>query len=244
MGHAESLADLLARRVDVNAHDHVGADHAGALDDVETDAAQAEHHHVRPRLHLRGVDHRADTGGYAAADVANLVERRVLADLCQGDLRKHRVIREGRRAHVVVDDPVLAERKPAGAVGHHALALGLANRLAQIGLAGGAVLALTALRRIQRDHVVALAKRRHARPHVDDDAGTLVAQNRREQAFRICAGQGERVGVADAGRLDLDQHFAGPRSVEIDGLDAERHTRLPGYGGLRLHGFLQLMGFR
>ena len=68
----------LARRVDVDADDHVGAGHARALHDVEADAAEAEHDDVRAGLDLRGVDHRADAGRDAAADVADLVERRVL----------------------------------------------------------------------------------------------------------------------------------------------------------------------
>ena len=52
-----------------------------ALHDVEADAAQAEHDDVGAGLDLRRVDHRADAGGDAAADVADLVERRVVADL-------------------------------------------------------------------------------------------------------------------------------------------------------------------
>ena len=62
-------------------------DQARALDDVQTDAAQAEHHDVRAGLDLGGVDDRTYAGGHAAADVAHLVERGVLADLCHGDLR-------------------------------------------------------------------------------------------------------------------------------------------------------------
>src|SRR5262249_37966922 len=50
-----------------------------------------------------GVDHRADAGSHAAADVADLVERRVLADFRHRDLWQHGEIRESRAAHVVVD---------------------------------------------------------------------------------------------------------------------------------------------
>ena len=100
--HAELLGERLARRVEVDADDLVGAGHARALDHVQADAAEAEHDDVRARLDLRGVDHRADAGGDAAADVADLVERRVLADLRQRDLRQHGVVRERRAAHVVM----------------------------------------------------------------------------------------------------------------------------------------------
>ena len=83
-----------------------------ALDHVQADAAQAEHDDIGAGLDLGGVDHRADAGGDAAADVADLVERRVLADLRQRDLRQHGVVREGRAAHVVVDR--LAARARSG----------------------------------------------------------------------------------------------------------------------------------
>ena len=123
----------LALRVDVDADDLVGARHARALDDVEADAAEAEHHDIRARLDLRGVDDRADAGGDAAADVADLLERRVLADLRERDLRQHGVVRERGAAHVVVH-LLVADGEAAGAVGHHALALRGADRGAQIGL--------------------------------------------------------------------------------------------------------------
>ena len=52
---------------------------------------------------FRGVHHCADAGRYATADVADLVERRVLANLRHRDFRQHGEIREGRAAHVVED---------------------------------------------------------------------------------------------------------------------------------------------
>jgi hypothetical protein len=114
-----------------------------------------EHDDVRARLDLRGVDHRADAGGHAAADVADLVERRVLADLRERDLRQHREVGERRAAHVVVDG-LAVEREAAGAVGHQALALRRADRGAQVGLARQARLALPAFGRVERNDVVAL----------------------------------------------------------------------------------------
>ena len=69
--------------------------------------------------------------------------------------------------------------------------------------------------------MVALLQRLHAGADVDDDAGALVAEDHREQALGIGAGARELVGVADAGGLDLDQHLAGPRAVEVHRLDDE-----------------------
>ena len=97
--------------VDVDADDHVGAGEPQALDHVEPDAAEAEHDRLGARLDLRGVDHGADAGRDAAADVADLVERRVLADLRDRDLGQHREVRERRAAHVVVELACLPSEK-------------------------------------------------------------------------------------------------------------------------------------
>src|SRR5262245_16455188 len=202
MRHAELLAERLALRVDVDADDLVGAGHPRALDHVEADPAEAEHDDVRARLDLRRVDHRADAGRHAAADVADLLERRVLADFRERDLRQHRVVRERRAAHVVVHH-LAADRLPAGPVWHHALALRRTDRGAEVRLARRAGLALAALRRVERDDVVALLERPDARAHVHDDARAFVAKDDGKEAFRVRAGARELIRVADAGGPDL-----------------------------------------
>jgi hypothetical protein len=70
--------------------------------------------------------------------------------------------------------------------------------------------------------VIPLLHARHARPHVDDDPRALVAEDHREEALGICAGARELVGVADAGRLDLDEHLARARPVEVHLFDGQR----------------------
>ncbi len=62
-----------------------------------------------------------------------------------------------------------------------------------------------------------------------------MAEDRREQAFGVRARQGELVGVADAGRLDLDQHLALARSFEVDLHDLERLACGNGDGGAGFH---------
>ena len=68
------------------------------------------------------------------------------------------------------------------------------------------------------------------------DAGAFMAEDGREDAFRIGARQRVGVGVADAGGHDLDQHLAGLRAFDVDGLDGERLAGLPGDRGAGLHG--------
>jgi hypothetical protein len=95
---------------------------------------------------------------------------------------------------------------------------------------------LPAFRRVERNDVVALLYAGHPRTDVDDDAGALVAEDGREQSFRVSAGQRELVGVADARGLHLDQHFGGFRPIELDLRDGERLALLQCDGGAGFHG--------
>ena len=88
--------------VSVDRDDAIGARHHRALDHREPDPAEAEDRHARTRLDLRRVQDGADARGDAAAEQADLLERRVLADLRQRDLGHHGVFGERRRAHVVM----------------------------------------------------------------------------------------------------------------------------------------------
>ena len=134
IGHAELSRDRLAPGIDIDADNLPGTDHARSLDHIQADPAEAEHGHRRTFLDPGGIDHRADPGGDPAADVADLVERRVLADFGERDFRQHGKIGERRTAHVMVDH-LAVQRKTAGSVRHYAAPLRFADRLAQVGLA-------------------------------------------------------------------------------------------------------------
>ena len=73
-------------------------------------------------------------------------------------------------------------------------------------------------------------------PGLDHDPGALMPEDRRENALRIGAGQGELIGVADAGRLDFDQDFAGARAFQVHGFQAQWLAGLAGHGSADLHG--------
>ncbi len=85
--------------------------------------------------------------------------------------------------------------------------------------------------------MVALLQRRHARADIDHDARALMAEDGWKQAFGIGARAGELVGVADAGGLDLDQHLAGLRPLELNRLDHQGFAGLVGHGGAHIHAF-------
>src|SRR5712672_4203353 len=214
MGHAEAAAPFLLGIVKIDPDDLVGAHHPAALNDVEPDPAKPEHHHVGARRDLGGVDHSTDARRHAAADVAALVERRVLADLGDGDFRQHGKVRESRASHVVEDRLALIA-KARGAVRHQPLALGGADRGAEIGFLAQAAFALAAFRRVKRDHMIARLHRNHACADLANNAGALMTEDRRKDSFAVEAVKGVGVGVADAGRLDFNQDFAGLWPIEI-----------------------------
>ena len=189
---------------------------------------------LSPGLDLGGVDHRADARGHAAADVAAGLERRVLADLRHRDLGQHGEVREGRAAHVVEDRLALVA-EAAGAVGHQPLALRRADRGAQVGLAAEARLTLAAFGGVERDDVV--AGRDVVTPGADlaHDARALMAEDEGKMPFAVEPVERVGVGVADAGRHDLDQHLARLRPFEVELDDLERLLGLEGDGGAGFH---------
>ena len=80
--------------------------------------------------------------------------------------------------------------------------------------------------------MIAGLERCHAFADFHTDARALMAKNGGKAPFGIFARQGESIGVADAGRPKLDQHFAVPRPVEVDVGDFERLARLERDGKL------------
>ena len=61
-----------------------------------------------------------------------------------------------------------------------------------------------------------------------------MAEDRREDAFRIGTRQGVGVGVANAGGDHAQQHFTGLGHGDIDFYDFQRLLGLEGNGGARL----------
>ena len=62
-----------------------------------------------------------------------------------------------------------------------------------------------------------------------------MAEDRGEHALAVEPVERVGVGVADAGRHDLDQHFAGLGPFEVDLDDLERLLGCEGDGGAGLH---------
>src|SRR5665213_1751946 len=74
MRHTEFLGHGALARISVDADDFIRADHARSLQDVQTDAAEAEDRDIGAGPDFRRVDDGADAGGDAATDVANFID--------------------------------------------------------------------------------------------------------------------------------------------------------------------------
>src|SRR6185437_6134417 len=86
-----------------------------------------------------------------------------------------------------------------GAVGHHALALGGADRGAEVGFAREAAFALPAFGRVERDDMVARLHAGYAGADLADHARALMAEDRGEDALAVEPVERVGVGMADAG---------------------------------------------
>ena len=73
--------------------------------------------------------------------------------------------------------------------------------------------------------MIALLERRDAAPHVDDDSGTLMSQDHREETLRVSARARELIRVAHTARLDLDQNLPVLGACQIHRDDLERLAR-------------------
>src|SRR5882672_4899904 len=234
VGCAERLGHGPFARVEIDGDDARGLGHHRTLHDRQADTAKTEYGNRRTRRDFRGIQYRADTGRDAAAEQADLVERRFGVDLRHRNLRQHGVFGKCAGAHVVQDGLAL-EGKSRGTVRHHALALGYADSLTQISLAGQAELAGSAFGGVQRNHVIAGFDAGDAGTDFLHDAAAFVTQYHREQPLRIGPGECERIGMAHARCDDAYQDLACLRSGQIDFFDAQWFIGFPGNSRSRLH---------
>ena len=94
-----------------------------------------------------------------------------------------------------------------------------------VGPAGGAILALPAFRHGNGQDMIARGNARHAWPDVHDDTGSLVPQYDRVGIHGHRSIDQMVVRVAQAARLDLDQHLALARPGDLDFIDLEGAVR-------------------
>ena len=83
--------------------------------------------------------------------------------------------------------------------------------------------------------MIALLQAGDTRPGINDDAGAFMPQDGGKDAFRVGAGQGEFIGMAHTGRLDLDQDLACLGSFQLNGFDRQWFPGLAGDCGAYIH---------
>lgn len=147
--------------------------------------------------------YRANTGGHATAQQADVFMVCFWINFCQRHFRDYGVFTECRAPHVVIKRlPVV--RKTGGAVWHQAFTTGFANRNTEVSFARTTELTLAALRGVKRDHMVAVFDAGYAFTDFNHNAGPFVTENHREYTFRVIAGEGKCVGMANAGMGDFN----------------------------------------
>ena len=119
-------------------------------------------------------------------------------------------------------DRLAVPREPRRPVREAALALLLADRQAEIRPRREAVDTLSALRREERDDVIALGDGGDTLADALDDAGALVTEYGRRVAGRVCARRRVEIGVADPARDQPHEHLAGLRLSQVELLHLER----------------------
>ena len=236
VGHAELRAPFLTRRIDVDADDHIGPRHLRALQHVEPDPAQTEYDDIVTGFNLCGIGYSTNACGHAATDVARTVKRCILADFGNGDFGQNGEIGKGRAAHIMKYGPALVG-EPRCTVWHQPLALRSADSGAQIGFAAQAAFALATFRSVERDNVITGFNRSHPSTDFTHYSRTLMAQHARENPLAVKTIQGVCIGMANAGRHNLDQHFPGFRPLQIQLDNLERFLCFKRNGSAGLHGY-------
>ena len=127
------------------------------------------------------------------------------------------------------------DRETCRAVGEVALVLLLADRKTEVRAIAEAVDALAALRREERDDVVADRERADAVTDLLNHARAFVPEHRRRVAGRIRARRGVEIGVADAAGDEANEHLARTRLGQVDLAHDERRSELLENRGSDLH---------
>lgn len=144
VGSTELASPDLLAVVNINRNDLAGLILNSTLHNRETDTTSAEDGDIGSLLNLGGHNGGTVTSGDTAAQQARAVSGDLRGDSNDGDIGDNGVLGEGGSTHEV--QQVLSAGLEAGsAIGHNTLTLCSPNLTTQVGLAGLAELALTAL---------------------------------------------------------------------------------------------------
>lgn len=192
----------------------------------------ADHRDRAAEFDLGGAQRRSDAGGDAAADQRRLVERNVIVHRHDGVFRDDAALsHRAQPRHVVNAHVAFVE---ARRIVEHEAAPAREMRGAQGRPPTGAVFARAAGRNKRKHHAVAFAEARHTRTNRLDHPGAFMAEHL-GQRVRNDAANHRKIAVADAARLDAQQHFALFRRVKLDLFDDDGGVAFVADGGERFH---------
>ena len=138
------------------------------------------------------------------------------------------MVRESRASHVVVNRFAIHRGKPRGAVWQQASTLRLADRLTKVGLRVQTVFTLATFRCVKRDHVIANFQAGNTFANFNNNASTLMAQNRRKQPFGIITRTRKFVRVANTCGFDLHQNLTRLGAFKVNIYDLKRFPSCKG----------------
>ncbi len=164
--------------------------------------------------------HRAHAGEHGTAEDGGDLEIQVLVDLDQGFGAYHRVF--GKAGHTQMVIHVVALLLDTNAVIEQGAGIvGLCTRRAQRGAAVGTVVAVAAAGHEGTHDMIADLEALDVRAYFDDFAGRFMAQHHGRGPGTVAV-DGGQIGMTQPGRMNLDEHFARLRRIELEGLDLER----------------------
>jgi hypothetical protein len=216
-------AELLGEPELVLGHVHrnhdLGSRNDRPLDDIESNAATADHGGTIARTQTGGVEHSPEPGQDRATNHGRAIQRYLSIDLQDAHLRSDAVFGKRRHRVEVVHDCV-AHPVARCAVRHEPGDAVADTDVADRRRAAVAVVAVPAAGAPQHHDVVARRNRRDAGSDPLDHAGALVSKDGWQRRFLPAARDCE-VAMADPGRRDPHEHLMGPRIVHGDVLDDE-----------------------
>ena len=132
-------------------------------------------------------------------------------------------------------DRLAIEGETGGSVRHQPLALGGADRLTQVCLGVQAIIAFPAFRGVERDNMITRLERGNASAYLQHNTGAFMAEDRREQPFRVSTRKGEFISMADTGGLDFHQHFTGLWTFKVNLHNLKRFASFESNSGAGFH---------
>ena len=227
VGRADPLGRLQFFGVDVDGHDPPGAERPGELDDVEADAAGADHGDCLALLEIGDVAQRAERSQQRATEDCRVGQGKLVGDDGDGELRHHRQLAEA--AHRVHRDrsAIGLEQPRAPVVERAAQAILGEERLAQLLASADAIPAPSARHDERGDDTVALAHTANSVAESDDGSRHLMSEHAGQRELDI-AFVHVQVAVADAAGSDADQDLA---RLRVPGREAPRRRTAPRFRG-------------